>query len=377
MRTGIAHLPLHYGKAPSWLFERMKRLSREITVFIIDNFGAEEMLRRLSDPFWFQAFGCALGFDWHSSGLTTTVCGALKEGVKAMEKELGFFVAGGKGRASRKTPIEIEERCGQNGIEGRALVYASRMSAKVDSAAVQDGYQIYHHVFFFTRSRQWAVIQQGMNEETRYARRYHWLGEGVRDFVCEPHWAVCCDKRQEGLNLVALESEKTRQAITELSHQGEAFLMRQGRKALELSLPPAHAVPFEAIRLDRLEKVFVQICDRYPENFEQLLRIQGVGPKSLRALSLISELVNGEKPSFRDPARFSFAHGGKDGHPYPVDKGIYDTTIEVLKSAIEKARSGDREKIDALKRLRSFSATVEAERQISKSLPTGRQANVK
>jgi len=354
MKTGVAHLPLHYGKAPSWLFQRMKNLAREITCFVVDAYGAEEMLSRLSDPFWFQAFGCALGFDWHSSGVTTTVCGALKEGLKEMEKELGFFVAGGKGRTSRKTPLEIEEICERGAMDGTPLIYASRMSAKVDSAAVQDSYQIYHHTFFFTQTGQWAVVQQGMNEGTRYARRYHWLGQGIEDFVCEPHWAVCCDQRNGGLNLVAQESERTRQAITALSHEKPDVLIAEGRKASELYLSGEHPIPKEESRLERLEKIFIQIYDRWPSNFEELLGIKGVGPKSLRALSLISELIYGVKPSFKDPSRFSFAHGGKDGHPYPVDRKVYDQTIEVLKGAIDKARVGDREKIEAIRRLSHF-----------------------
>jgi len=354
MRTGVAHLPLHYGKAPSWLFQRMRGLSREITLFIIDHFGVDEMLYRLSDPFWFQAFGCALGFDWHSSGLTTTVCGALKEGIRGMDKELGLYIAGGKGKTSRKTPMEIGEICDQRSIHGTPLIYASRMAAKVDSAAVQDGYQLYQHTFFFTENGSWAVVQQGMNEKTRYARRYHWLSQGVKDFVCEPHWAVCCDQRKGGLNLVALESEKARQTITELSHERPEFLIREGKKAVELYLPAEHPVPMEEIRVERLEKIFTQIYEESPRNFEELLSIQGLGPKSLRALSLISELIFGAQPSFRDPARYSFAHGGKDGHPYPVDRKAYDQTIHILKSAIEKARIGDREKMDAIKRLAAF-----------------------
>ena len=354
MKTGVAHLPLHYGKAPSWLFQRMKNLAREITFSVIDAYGTDGMLSRLSDPFWFQAFGCVLGFDWHSSGVTTTVCGALKEGIKGMEKELGFFIAGGKGRTSRKTPFEIEEICGQRAIDGSSLIYASRMSAKVDSAAVQDGYQIYHHTFFFTQTGQWAVVQQGMNEEARYARRYHWFSQGVKDFVCEPHWAVCCDQRDGGLNLVAQESERARQAITELSHEKPDVLIVEGKRIAELYLPREHPVPKEESRLERLEKIFTKICDRSPNNFEDLLGIKGVGPKSLRALSLISELVHGVKPSFKDPTRFSFAHGGKDGHPYPVDRKVYDQTIEVLKGAIDKARVGDREKIEAIRRLGNF-----------------------
>ncbi len=358
MKTGVAHLPLHHGKAPSWLFQRMKSLAREITVYIIDGYGAEEMLSRLSDPFWFQAFGCLLGFDWHSSGVTTTVCGAMKEGMKGMERELGFFIAGGKGRVSRRTPVEIEEICSQRAIDGAPLIYASRMSAKVDSAAVQDGYQIYHHAFFFTQSGAWAVVQQGMNEESRYARRYHWFSQGIRNFVCEPHWAVCCDQRREGLNLVAQESEKARESITELAHEKPEFLTVEGKRAIELYLPGEHSIPMEKSRLEQLEKTFVQIYERSPDNFEQLLGIKGVGPKSLRALSLISELIYGVKPSFKDPTRFSFAHGGKDGHPYPVDRKVYDKTIEVLKDAVDKARVGDREKIGAIKRLATFSRSV-------------------
>jgi hypothetical protein len=357
MKTGVAHLPLHYGKAPSWLFQRMKGLAREVTSFIIDDYGAEEMLLRLSDPFWFQAFGCALGFDWHSSGVTTTVCGALKEGIRGMERELGFFVAGGKGKTSRKTPLEIAEICNQSATNGTALIYASRMSAKVDSAAVQDGYQIYHHTFFFTRSGQWAVVQQGMNEESRYARRYHWFSQGIRDFVCEPHWAVCCDQRDGGLNLVAHQSERTRQFLTELSHERPEFLISEGRKINELFLPRAHPVPREAIRIERLDKSFRQIYEYSPNNFEELLGIKGVGPKSLRALSLISELIHGVRPSFKDPARFSFAHGGKDGHPYPVDRKVYDQTIEVLRFAVERAKVGDKEKMGAIRRLGNFAAS--------------------
>jgi hypothetical protein len=343
----------------------MKRLSKEMILLIIDLYGSEEMLLRLSDPFWFQAFGCVLGFDWHSSGVTTTVCGAIKEGLKGMEKELGFFSAGGKGRVSRKTPLEIQEICDQRSVNGTPLIYASRMSAKVDSAALQDGYQIYHHSFFFTDKGTWAVVQQGMNEKARYARRYHWFSKGLNDFVCEPHWAVCCDERKEGLNLVALESEKTRQAITELSHEKPEFIMREGKKAVELYLPGEHPVPMEEIRLERLEKAFVQIYDSSPNNFEELLGIQGVGPKTLRALSLVSELVHGARASFKDPTRFSFAHGGKDGHPYPVDRNVYDRTIEILRTAIEKARIGDRDKVEAIRRLKHFSGIADFRSQIA------------
>ncbi|MGQ9509192.1 MAG: DUF763 domain-containing protein [Thermodesulfobacteriota bacterium] len=357
MKTGIAYLPLHYGRAPSWLFKRMKDLSREIVIFIIDEYDGEELLRRLSDPFWFQAFGCVLGFDWHSSGMTTTVCGALKEGLRDIEKELGFFVAGGKGRSSTKTPLEIEDICHKISIEASSLIYASRIAAKVDSAALQDGYQIYHHTFFFIPSGKWAIVQQGMNKETRYARRYHWLSEGVKDFVCEPHWAICCDQRKEGLNLVALESEDARKAITEIIHENPEFLINEGRKAIELRLPRGHPIPDKPFDIKKMEKAFIQIYERFPQNFEQLLGIKGVGPRTLRALSLISELIYGVKPSFKDPARFSFTHGGKDGHPYPLDRKTYDQSIEILKTALDRARIGDREKMDAIKRLHYFTGS--------------------
>ncbi|MBU6391940.1 MAG: DUF763 domain-containing protein, partial [Planctomycetes bacterium] len=200
MKTGIVHLPLHGGKAPSWLFQRMKRLAREITIAIVSEYGSHEILRRLSDPFWFQALGCVLGFDWHSSGVTTTTCGALKEGIKGLEKELGLFIAGGKGGTSRKTPSEVLNAGSQLSCDPEKLVYASRMSAKVDSSAVQDGYQLYHHSFIFTRSGDWAVVQQGMNDANKYARRYHWLGSKVTNFVVEPHSAICCDSKGNALN---------------------------------------------------------------------------------------------------------------------------------------------------------------------------------
>ncbi|HXY74587.1 MAG TPA: DUF763 domain-containing protein, partial [Dehalococcoidales bacterium] len=216
-RTGVANLPLHYGQAPRWLFERMVKLAREITVVIVSDFGPDEMLHRLSHPYWFQAFGCVLGFDWHSSGVTTTVCGAVKEGVKGLEKELGFFVAGGKGGTSRKTLSEIEHWGEIIGLDPAPVVYASRMSAKVDNNAVQDGYQLYHHNLFFTVKGNWAVVQQGMNETNRYARRYHWLGESVTDFVNEPQVAITSQARGNTLNLVAGESAKTRVTITDIA----------------------------------------------------------------------------------------------------------------------------------------------------------------
>lgn len=351
-RTGTAQLPLHGGKAPAWLFTRMTGLAREITTAIIYDFGPNEMLRRLSDPCWFQAFGCVLGFDWHSSGVTTTVCGAVKEGIRGMEPELGFFVAGGKGVTSRKTPSEIESVGHLIKADAGKLIYASRMAAKVDNNAVQDGYQLYHHVFCFTNAGDWAVIQQGMNNENNYARRYHWLGERVTDFVCEPHSAVCSEAAASTLNLVASESAGARDTIAEIVHrESPEKIMSELRGLSSLELPRRHEILVADIHPDRLYKIFVHTYENQPENFEKLLGMAGVGAKTLRALSLISEIIYGIPVSFRDPARFSFAHGGKDGIPYPVDRVTYDKSIEILHIALEKAKVEDKIKMAAIKRL--------------------------
>jgi len=351
-RTGIANLPLHHGKAPPWLFTRMVKLSREITIFIVAEFGPEEMLRRMSDPFWFQAFGCVLGFDWHSSGVTTTLCGALKEGLKGLEKDLGLFIAGGKGRTSRQTPAEIDRFGSAISVDPSRLIYNSRMTAKVDSSALQDGYQLYHHVFLFTDDGSWAVVQQGMNEVNRYARRYHWLGESVTDFVCEPHAAICCQGRGETLNLVANESTTARSTITSIATgQPTEKILRDIKRIKTLDLPRRHHLSAQDIHPDRLGKGLLGIYERQPKGFEELIGIEGVGPKTVRALSLISELVYGVPVSFRDPARYSFAHGGKDGHPFPVDRQTYDRSIEFLAQAVNKARIDNTEKRQALSRL--------------------------
>ena len=351
-RTGIANLPLHYGKVPPWLFERMARLAREITLFIIEEFSPEEMLRRLSDPFWFQALGCVLGYDWHSSGVTTVLCGALKEGLRGLEKDTGFFVAGGKGKTSRRTPGEIEGFGEAILVDPSPLVYASRMAAKVDTSALQDGYQLYHHTFFFTARGSWTVVQQGMNETTRYARRYHWLGEAVTDFVCEPHKAICSQGWGEVLNLVARESASARTTITNIATEEKPERVLAELKRLKtLSLPPRHHLLLQDIHPDKLDKSLLISYERQPKGFEQLVGLEGVGAKTIRALSLVSELVYGAPASFRDPARYSFAHGGKDGHPFPVDRATYDKSIEILARAVEKARIDNSEKRQALHRL--------------------------
>lgn len=333
----------------------MVKMGGAILEAMVYDGGPEFVLARLADPFWFQALGCALGFDWHSSGLTTTVCGALKEALRERGPYLGLFAAGGKGKTSRQTPAEIlytgeKYPLARNPEE---LVQASRMAAKVDSAAVQDGYQLYHHTFFFTFSGHWAVVQQGMNEATRRARRYHWLSLTLKDFVCEPHAAVCCDHRGEALNLVAGESEPARRVIGMLACQKPEKIMRElaNLKEKSLSLPARHKLMLEDITPAGLHRVLLKSYERQPEDFTALLATEGVGAKALRALSLLSELVYGTPPSYRDPARFSFAHGGKDGHPYPVDRQTYDRSIAFLEKALLEARLGRQEKIEAFRRL--------------------------
>lgn len=351
-KTGVATLPLHYGKAPRWLFDRMVSLSREITFAIVMEFGQEEFLNKISDPFWFQAFGCVLGFDWHSSGLTTTVTGALKEGLRGLERDIGIFVAGGKGITARKTPEQIRNYVEKYlMIDPDKLIYASRLSAKVDNSAVQDGYNLYHHVFIFIEKGKWAVIQQGMNKDKRTARRYHWLSDKVRDFVNEPHSAICCDKKSRTLNLVANESDAVRRLNTILSREAPEKIVNEFKKIQRLDLTNRHKITIDDIDPDKLYRVLTKTYEMQPENFEELLKIQGVGPKTLRALSFVSELIYGVKASYKDPARFSFSHGGKDGTPFPVDKKLYDKTIEVMKKAIHSASIGNREKLEAIRRL--------------------------
>jgi hypothetical protein len=350
--TGIASLPLHTGKAPPWLFSRMVLLSREIIIYMVREFGARDVLSRLSDPYWFQAFGCVLGFDWHSSGVTTTVCGAVKEGIKDIDVDLGLFAAGGKGAASRKTPSQIVAACERIGRDPRPLEYASRMSAKVDNTAVQDGYQLYHHAFFFTTAGEWCVVQQGMSDQTRLARRYHWLSPHVESFVDEPHEAVCCDARQATLNLVAHENAEVRSASAELASQPPKITLDALAKLPELKMPVRHTLFPELDVPDRhLHKILLTTYEQAPRDFEALLGIRGVGPKTVRALALASELVHGRPASLRDPARFAFAHGGKDGTPFPVDRATYDRTIEILGNALNKATVDRSEKVKAFRRL--------------------------
>ncbi len=354
MKTGTATLPLHGGRAPAWLFSRMRLLAREITLAVVSEYGPGEMLTRLSDPVWFQAFGAVLGFDWHSSGVTTTVCGALKDGLRGLEHETGLVIAGGKGGVSRKTPGEIETAAasGALAVGPQPLVHASRMAAKVDSAGLQDGYQIYHHSFFFTEDGRWAVVQQGMNDSNGMARRYHWLGDSVTDFVVEPHQAIASEGPGTNvLNLVARVSVPAQTTVTELSHEPPERVGAQLARLKSLTMPRRHEVELRDIRPENLRKAFESTYERQAEDFGTLLGLPGVGAKTIRALALIAELVYDTPASRTDPALFSYAHGGKDGFPYPVDRSTYDHNIEMLGKAVAQAKIGRGERLDALKRL--------------------------
>ncbi len=368
MRTGIASIPLDWGTCPKWLFEKMTKMSRLITEAIVYEFGPEEFLSRLANPFFFQSLGAVLGFDWNSSGLTTTVCGALKEALRGTERDLGIFVAGGKGKTSRKTPQQIEEFGLRFGLDfAPKLIYASKLSAKVDSAALQDGFALYHHTFLFTKSGHWTVLQQGMNIEIKQARRYHWRSDSVSNFVQEPQAAICSDVRVKPLNLVARESAETREysvdlikdnfhsLLTDLKRINEAARLKKTslQRLPFMELPSDQYQPPAILFFDykRVEKVLFDAREKNPENFEGLLAKTSVGPKTLRALALVSEIIYGAKPSYNDPVRYSFAHGGKDGYPYFVDRQNYENSIGVLQRAVRKAKLGEPEKLKIFKKL--------------------------
>ncbi len=332
----------------------MTRLAREVTTAIILDFGPEEVLRRLADPFWFQAFGCVLGYDWHSSGVTTTVCGALKAGLAGSEHELGLFVAGGKAKAGRATPSHITAHAERLTVDPSGLIYASRMSAKVDSVALQDGYDLYHHSMFFTKDGKWAVVQQGMNTSSGYARRYHWLGEAVLDFCREPQTAICSNSRGQAFNLVAHESTPARSAIARMPTDFKPGTLKLEFERLRvLAMPRREYITVKDVNLSRIGRFLDSIQAEHPKDFSSVLSLPGVGPKTVRAMSLIADLVYGAPTSFRDPATYSFAHGGKDGYPFPVDRALYDTSIRLLTDAVRRSRLNDHEKGAVLRRLKS------------------------
>jgi len=369
-RTGVARLPLHYGKAPRWLVVRMRKLAKKIVTIIVDEYGTGDFLKRVSDPFWFQALGCVLGYDWHSSGVTTVLTGVLKQAVSP--EEHGIAVCGGKGKASLQAPREIEsvgEKFGFLTDNIKALQYASKMSAKVDNAAVQAGYQLYHHAFFVAEDGEWAVIQQGMCTRDRTARRYHWLSENMQNFVVEPHNAIVGDaKRELALDMTARESEGCRKISVDLAKEPPRKVMRlilsvrpAYQKSLTEWMPKMADTAWKEYPIDVLSmprnlnwKVFQQVYEFQPRDYEELLGFRGVGPATVRGLALIAELVYGEKPSWKDPVKYSFAYGGKDGVPYPVNRKAMDESIRILKQAIQEAKIGDKEKIRSLQRLRQF-----------------------
>lgn len=347
-------MPLHYGKAPAWLFEKMSHLAGEVCLVIISEFGTEELLFRLADPFWFQAFGCLLGFDWHSSGLTTTVTAAIKEGLKPIQSEVGFYIAGGKGKTALKTPTEIETIGFQNGLKRvEELIRTSRLTARVDNNAIQDGFQLYHHCIFFDNKGNWAVVQQGMAAEERQARRYHWLSSNCQSFVVEPHNAIITSvKKEKALNLTDKSSLPAQEAIVYLAREKPEKVRKNLEKILEL--PARHPVMLNDINPEKIEKTLVKTYLNPPADFTTLLETPKIGAKTLRALALTAELIYGTSLSWRDPARFSFAHGGKDGYPYPVNRQTYQETIEFLKECTKKSSLSGKQKTEALRKLELF-----------------------
>ena len=371
-RAGTADLPLHNGQVPKWLAERMARLGAIIAQAIIHHYGREEFLRRLAHPFWFQSFGAVMGMDWHSSGITTSVLGALKRGLAPLEGELGLHVCGGRGKHSRRTPHELRAIGERVGLDGDGLAAASRLVAKVDSAAVQDGFELYLHGFVVADDGEWVVVQQGMNSESRTARRYHWLSHGLKSFVEEPHTAIEGKALGEIINLTDRRAAPSRAKQLELlASHGPDRITHELAVLAAMRNPPAQArLPFlimpahhdvraEDIQLRRLHGNLVAAAERGPVDFAELLLTPGVGGRTVRALALVAEIVHGAPFRFSDPARFSLAHGGKDRHPFPVPIRVYDETIRVLKSAVHQAKLGRDDELAALQRLDRESRKLE------------------
>jgi uncharacterized protein len=396
-RTGSADLPLHGGNVPPWLAQRMASLGAIVCQAIVRHYGRDEFLERLSHPFWFQSFGAVMGMDWHSSGITTSVIGALKRGLAPLQDELGIHVCGGRGKHSRRTPEELRVLALKLGFDGEALIRASRLVAKVDSAAVQDGFDLYLHGFFVTDDGKWTVVQQGMNGDKRQARRYHWYSENLKSFVEEPHSAIDGPVQGDIINLTDRRAENSRAAQLDLlSALGPDGIAREyaalSKEALSkqadaqaelphLIMPAHHEVRSSDVFTRRLHGTLAAAAERGPLDFPELLLTPGVGARTVQSLAMVAEMVHGAPYRFRDPARFSLAHGGKDRHPYPVPIKVYDETIRVLKSAVQKAKLGRDEEMQALKRLDtqarqleqtatgpSFDAFVAGERNRSSAL---------
>ncbi len=355
-RSGSANLPLHYGYVPKWLAARMAKLGLAITESIITEYGKNEILRRLSDPFWFQSFGAVMGMDWHSSGITTSVMGALKRAINPHAKELGIFICGGKGKSSRQVPAELISVAEQTGLDGNYLVRCSKLSAKVDNTAIQDGFQLYMHNFIVSNTGEWTVVQQGMHTANKTARRYHWHSEGLKSFVEEPHTAICGVNQGMILNVTALQANPVRNAILTLTHEKPEMMMQEIQ---QLIMPAHREVRSEDIDLKRLGTVLWLAHDKQPADFEELLLLEGVGPRTMQSLALVSEVIHGTPSRFKDPARFSFAHGGKDGHPFPVPLNVYDETINTLQTAVQRAKIDNGDKQLAIKKLYQIAQQAE------------------
>jgi hypothetical protein len=355
-RSGVADLPLHGGRVPAWLAKRMTALGAAIAEAILYRHGHAELLSRLSDPFWFQALGSVMGMDWHSSGITTSVLGALKRGLAPRGHELGIFICGGRGRHSRDTPDELRRVAERTSLDGEALVRTSRLAARIDNNAIADGFQIYLHTFILTAAGEWAIVQQGMNQATRLARRYHWHSASVRDFTCEPHSGIVGDPQGVIMNLVDGHARPAQNALLEIVRQPPEATLRETRK---LAAPRHHDVRVEDVDLKRLGAVLAAAYERDFRDFSSLLLLEKLGPRTLQSLALIAEVVHGAPSRFADPARFSFALGGKDRHPFPVPLKTYDESIAVLRGALEAAKVGDPDKLDGFARLDRFVRAIE------------------
>jgi hypothetical protein len=358
-RSGTADLPLHGGRVPQWLAERMTLLGTAIVEHIVMSYGPGEFLTRVSDPFWFQALGAVMGMDWHSSGITTSVMGALKRGLNPRFRELGFSVCGGRGRHSVRTPDELRGFGSRTGLNGDELARISRLTARVDNNAVADGFQLYLHSFVVHRDGEWAVVQQGMNAAGRMARRYHWHSAAVRDFVSDPHTAIVGQPQGTILNLVDGRAEKARAALVTIANEPVEKALGEARK---LVMPAHHEVRAADVDLKRLGAVLAVAHDQDLRDFASLLLVEGLGPRTLQSLALVAEVVHGAPARFSDPARFAFAHGGKDGHPFPIPLKTYDETIGVLRRALDAVQVGNTEKVEAFRRLDKLTRTVEQRR---------------
>ncbi|MFL5746377.1 MAG: DUF763 domain-containing protein [Niastella sp.] len=356
-RSGTADLPLHYGAVPPWLAERMAKLGRAITEVILMEYGKADYIRRLSEPCWFQSLGAVMGMDWHSSGITTSVLGALKKAINPLSKELGIYICGGKGSHSRQVPNELLAIGEQTGLNAQQLVRCSKLSAKVDNTAIQDGFQLYLHSFIVSNEGEWTVIQQGLNDATGTARRYHWHSQQLQSFVNEPHTAICGLQPGNILNLVDNEAAPTRSGILTLSNNESPNDLLV--EIQHLTMPAHHEVQAKDVDLKRLGAMLWLTHEKKPADFEELLLLEGMGPRTLQSLALVSEVIHGTNTRFKDPARFAFAHGGKDGHPFPVPTKVYDETINVLHKAVEKAKIGQSDKLQAIKKLTELAQKAE------------------